>query len=124
MGDPQMWINTLTTCIAEYSPPAPNSFQDVANQINADYANGLMDTQWMYYEFPYNTPVPNQDTYYQFVGSAVLYLCNATVYGAVTTTGTLFMTDYPDYATNNGRMWFIKLSAPTIPWPPPNYPPS
>lgn len=114
------WDTVLLPCIAHYSPPSPDSFQDVANQISQDYANGEM-VDWKYYNFPYNAPPVPPDGLEDYVGSAVVSLTSQTVYDACLTTGTLFFVDFRDDVNKRGRLWFVILTE-SVTWPPPEYP--
>jgi hypothetical protein len=116
------WGTQIPACIAEYSPASPNSFQDVANTISTDYANGAMNADWKYYNFLYNAPATSpSDGLDQYVGSAVLSLTSDSVQTACFEAGTLFYMDYPDLVNYRGRLWFIVLSD-NVPWPPEGYP--
>lgn len=114
------WDTVLVPCIAQYSPDSPNSFQDVADQISLDYANGEM-TDWKYYNFPYNAPPVPSDGLEDYVGRAVVSLTSAEVQEACLETGTLYFVDYRDDVNKRGRLWFVVLSE-SVTWPPPDYP--
>lgn len=108
----------IDAVVSAYDPAAPNSFQDVANNINADFANGAF-TDWIHYDFPYDVPSPDTVGLQEYVSQVAFTFANQDVEDACNT-GVLFNTTLTDTENKRGGIWCIYYA--NAYWPPPDYP--